>query len=206
MSDAAKTSKPSSIFDVIEDDGDDYEGEDEELRERKRRRGTVMIVISFIAAITGLYFVPPFIDYGLKGPIACRPLGPWFTGGGFTTGFPSYAETRNGLWDALDAREDPATPESDLQARLGISEACEQARTNQQTALNIVLAGGVASLVGLGLHRQTRLLRRFEAEEESSLPNAGNPVSDESGHHDAAPDGTALRAAPNPATNPEENQ
>ncbi|MGW9021417.1 hypothetical protein ACWGOE_08055 [Leucobacter chromiiresistens] len=119
-----------------------------------------------------MYFAPPLISYGTDEPIACRPLGASLLSGGVALGgIPSYAPSSHGVNDYMDSRAIDHSLEDWLNAELGVTDACNHARSNQQTTLLLVIAGGVTALIGLALrqltlirlaqHRHTALLQRL---------------------------------------------
>lgn len=136
--------KASETVSALVETGD---GDGGGLSPWRRNRGKIVLGVVFTVVAGWLYLVPPFIHYGVQGSVACRPLGPGMTGRMVINVLPSYPATSNAVDDSLGQFKSKQF--ADLEARLGLSEACEQARANQQTALIIVLAGGVATLVGL---------------------------------------------------------
>lgn len=139
---------------------------------RGRRRRTIAIAATFVIVAGWLYFAPPLISYGIDEPVPCRPLGASLLHGGMALGgIPSYAPSSHGVNDYMDSRAIEHSLEKWSDAELGITDACNHARTNQQTTLLLVVAGGIAALAGLALrqlrlvrlaqHRHTALLRRL---------------------------------------------
>jgi hypothetical protein len=139
-----------------------------------------------VALIVGsLYVTSPTIPQLDQERIACRPLGPGFAGNIVLNGFPSYSPALEGA-DALAEWGRVGDDETfDMRTKLGVSEACEQARTNRFVGIVLWLAAGLAALILAlfsGLARELLWLRGGPAEQM----NATEAVEDSHSSHEQA--------------------
>ncbi len=131
--------------------------------ERTWRVVSRSLLAAWIVAIGLLLFMPPSISYGSQAFAWCRPLSPGTVSDATINGFPSYTETRRGVEASLKDWSTDSTEIDRLQAKLGGAEACSDARTNQQTLLTVVLAAGLAVMLGITIRNQRRSLAQVAA-------------------------------------------
>lgn len=113
-----------------------------------------LLAVVLIALVGWLYLFPASFTYG-EDRVYCRALGPGLPGGILPNSVPSYAKSARAATDAFGQMYDAEDEIDRLEARLGISEACTDARTNRQTLLFLVTATGLALLIGARQRRAT---------------------------------------------------
>ena len=109
------------------------------------------VILGAIAllAMGWLYLSPPVIEVQ-PGAIAvnCRPLGPGNAGQVYIFEPDSYGEQADALRDAIAGERDLShDPNTAFQASASLTAGCEQARTNRQTSLFLLVGLTLAALI-----------------------------------------------------------